>query len=189
MFPPNISFAYSNDRSEVIFRTSTETITFQISLNDVIEVNRAYYTNPALSIDAIEIPLTAAKEIGHGNHARKVYHYLNRQFVPSNGLRAGLTIHSSSSTWSSLPHDFELNPELGFEEIFFFHVSGGTNKGLQIRRGVWFDGTAIDDISGFESKDFLPVPMGYHPVVGEPNVLISYLWCYIAKYEHWEKLK
>jgi hypothetical protein len=31
--------------------------------------------------------------------------------------------------------------------------------------------------------------MGYHPVVGEPGVHISYVWVYLAKYPRWEKVK
>jgi len=31
--------------------------------------------------------------------------------------------------------------------------------------------------------------MGYHPVVGEPGVQISYVWVYLAKYPRWEKVK
>jgi 5-deoxy-D-glucuronate isomerase len=92
-------------------------------------------------------------------------------------------------TWSSLPHDFELNTEAGFEEVFFYIASGTTARGIQLGRGVWHDNSPVDAVWPFADREFGTVPMGYHPVVGEPGVQISYVWVYLAKHPRWEKVK
>ena len=53
--------------------------------------------------------------VGDGNSERDVYHFLKPN-GPAPQLRLGLTTHRGLGTWSSLPHDFELNLEPGFEE-------------------------------------------------------------------------
>lgn len=122
--------------------------------------------------------------IGKGNEKRKVCHYLTKKEAPQ--LRMGITKHLSKGSWSSLPHPFELHPELGFEECFFYLLKGG--DGIQIGRGVWSDGEKVDTMWRIRDKTFSTIPMGYHAVVGEPGVEVSYIWCYLAKKKHWEKI-
>lgn len=126
--------------------------------------------------------------VGEGNTMRNVYHYL----MPGGStktMRLGITKHSSESTWSSLPHHFELETEPGFEEVFFHILKGGSERAIQVGRGVWFDNTPVDAIWQVYNNTFSAVPMGYHPVVGEPGVKVSYVWAYLAKKDKWEKVK
>lgn len=125
--------------------------------------------------------------VGSGNSARTVFHFLYPG-GPATRLRLGQTFHDGKGTWSSLPHDFELNPELGFEEFFQYQVSGGSGSAHQVGRGVWRDGVKVDSIWTVSDGDFATIPMGYHPVVAEPEVSISYIWAYLVKFPHWEKI-
>jgi hypothetical protein len=65
--------------------------------------------------------------VGKGNEERDVIHYLKPN-GPAPELRLGITKHRGIGTWSSLPHDFELNTEPGFEEVFFHLISGEKNE-------------------------------------------------------------
>ena len=126
--------------------------------------------------------------VGVGNTQRDVYHYL-MQGGPTKTMRLGITKHSGESTWSSLPHNFELETEPGFEEVFFYMLKGGSERAIQVGRGVWFDNTQVDSIWQVYNNTFSTVPMGYHPVVGEPGVQVFYVWAYLAKKDKWEKVK
>ena len=125
--------------------------------------------------------------VGEGNAQRDVYHYLVPG-GPSPTMRLGITRHRGIGTWSSLPHHFELNTEPGFEEIFFYIASGATARGFQVGRGVWYNNRPVDAVWPIADRQFGTIPMGYHPVVGEPGVQISYVWTYLAKYPRWEKV-
>ena len=125
--------------------------------------------------------------VGSGNTAREVHHFLFPG-GPATRLRLGQTFHQGEGTWSSLPHDFELNPELGFEEFFHYQISGGSGVAHQVGRGVWRDGLEVDTVWTVSDGDFATIPMGYHPVVAEPGVKISYIWAYLVKFPHWEKI-
>ena len=61
-------------------------------------------------------------------------------------------------------------------------------KALQVGRGVWADNSKVDDVWPIHDRVFGVVPMGYHPVVGEPGVNVSYIWAYLVKANHWEKI-
>lgn len=126
--------------------------------------------------------------VGKGNAQRDVYHYL-KPGGPSPTMRLGITVHRGNGTWSSLPHDFELNTEKGFEEAFFYILKGTTKRGVQVGRGVWYDNKSVDAVWPIADHTFGTVPMGYHPVVGEPGVHVSYVWVYLAKKKKWEKVK
>lgn len=126
--------------------------------------------------------------VGEGNAQRDVYHYL-KPGGPAPTMRLGITVHRGEGTWSSLPHDFELNTEPGFEEVFFYILKGGSGKGIQVGKGVWHDNEPVDSVWPIKDKTFGTVPMGYHPVVGEPGVQVSYVWAYLAKKKEWEKIK
>lgn len=125
--------------------------------------------------------------VGEENFQRDVYHYL-KPGGPSRFLRLGITKHRGYGTWSSLPHPFELNGEPGFEEVFFYLLSGGPQRAVQIGKGVWYDGTVADDAWFVYNHSWSTIPMGYHPVVGEPHVHVSYIWAYLAKKGEWEKI-
>jgi len=125
--------------------------------------------------------------VGEGNAQRDVYHYLTPG-GPAPFLRLGITKHRGHGTWSSLPHPFELNAELGFEEVFFYLLNGEGARAIQVGKGVWCDGTPVDTAWFVRDHSWSTIPMGYHPVVGEPDVHVSYIWAYLAKEKHWEKI-
>lgn len=126
--------------------------------------------------------------VGKGNTCRDVYHWLKPGGVAPT-MRLGITKHRGEGTWSSLPHHFELNLEPGFEEVFFHLVKGGSGRAIQVGRGVWPNGEKVDTVWPIADHQFSTVPMGYHPVVGEPGVKVSYVWVYLAKHQRWEKIK
>jgi 5-deoxy-D-glucuronate isomerase len=126
--------------------------------------------------------------VGEGNHERDVYHYL-KPGGPAPTMRLGITVHRGEGTWSSLPHDFELNTEPGFEEVFFYIIKGANKRGVQVGKGVWYDNSAVDSVWQIKDHTFGTVPMGYHPVVAEPKSHVSYVWVYLAKKKSWEKVK
>lgn len=126
--------------------------------------------------------------VGEGNAQRDVYHYL-KPGGPAPTMRLGITVHRGEGTWSSLPHDFELNTEPGFEEVFFYIIDGATKRGIQVGKGVWYDNTEVDSVWQIKDHTFGTVPMGYHPVVAEPKTHVSYVWVYLAKKKSWEKVK
>ncbi len=125
--------------------------------------------------------------VGEGNAERDVYHYL-KPGGPAPELRMGITKHRGIGTWSSLPHGFELNLEPGFEEVFFYLIAGGNQRAIQVGEGVWHDGSAVMSTWFVEDHLFSTIPMGYHPVVGEPGVTVHYVWAYVCKKQAWEKI-
>lgn len=125
--------------------------------------------------------------VGEGNAQRDVYHYL-KPGGPAPSLRLGITKHRGLGTWSSLPHPFELHPEPGFEEVFFYLLEGATGRAVQVGRGVWHDMSPVDASWLVRDRSFGTIPMGYHPVVGEPGVHVSYIWAYLVKKKEWEKI-
>ncbi len=125
--------------------------------------------------------------VGSKNWQRDVYHFLTPD-GPAPTMRLGYTVHRGEGTWSSLPHDFEEQPEPGFEEIFFYRLQGGTRRAVQVGRGLWCDGTVADGIWPVFNDTFGVIPMGYHPVAGEPGVRVMYVWVYLAKKPRWEKI-
>lgn len=185
---PNLKVS-KNDDFEISFHGIGESVSYELtSGSGCIQVQNATYTYNGKE-QILDVTGKNPIVIGQGQTERKVFHYLNRQFEGNNGLRSGLTIHTKSGQWSSLPHDFELIPEPDFEEIFFYGLDGGNQRAIQVGRGVNFDFTEIDECWNVSDRDLSVIPMGYHPVVGHPNVLVSYLWAYIAKHPHWEKVK
>lgn len=154
---------------------------------DGANIRKVVYTNAGkrTTIDA-----KASKRIvvGENNWKRDVYHYLKPN-GPAPSMRLGITKHRGVATWSSLPHDFELHTEPGFEEVFFYILEGGPKKAIQVGKGVWFDNKKVDSAWLVGNKTFGVVPMGYHPVAGLPGVKVSYVWVYLAKKKKWEKVK
>jgi len=173
----------SGENNELVFKSKTEKATIQIIDNDIESVSYEF-NNQVFNIEKNERHHII---VGDGNAKRDVYHYLRpNSFAPT--MRLGITKHIGFGTWSSLPHEFELNTEPGFEEIFFYLLEGTTQKAIQRGKGVWYSNEPIDDAWLVEDRKFGTVPMGYHPVVGEPGVHVSYIWVYLCKKQEWEKI-
>lgn len=179
----------TGEKSRLVFETDGEKA--EVSIDEDNTITKVVFTDSKGV--TVEITPSSAKrvEVGEESWARDVYHYLVPG-GPAPSMRLGITKHRGAGTWSSLPHDFELNTEEGFEEVFFHMLDGGlkgeTPRAWQRGRGVWFDNSAVDDMWPVENRTFSTIPMGYHPVVGEPGVTVSYIWVYLAKNKHWEKI-
>ena len=169
--------------NELIFSTETEKAIVQIVDSDIESV-KYEYNNQSFLIDKKERHHIV---VGKGNAQRNVYHYL-KPGGPAPMMRLGITKHIGEGTWSSLPHDFELNTEPGFEEVFFYLLKGTTQKAIQRGKGVWYTNESVDGAWVVDDRTFGTVPMGYHPVVGEPGVHVSYIWIYLCKKPEWEKI-
>jgi len=167
----------------LVFETDVEKAEVHINDNDISKV--IHITNDSQII--IEKSQGYHLVVGEGNTQRDVYHYL-KPAGPSLLLRLGITIHRGLGTWSSLPHDFELQTEPGFEEVFFYLLQGGSKKAIQVGRGMWCDGSVVDEVWLVKDHSWSTIPMGYHPLVGEPGVKVSYIWAYLAKKKEWEKI-
>jgi 5-deoxy-D-glucuronate isomerase len=176
--------------TEIRFNGDRESISYVLgATTGLLSVVSAQYVDCLGREFNIDVSLTSGISIGQGPTQRKVFHYLDKQHSPNQGLRSGLTVHAAPGQWSSLPHDFELVPEQGFEEIFYYGLDGGLRRAIQVSKGVLHDLTKIDDCEFVEDRTWAVIPMGFHPIVGLPDVSVSYLWAYIAKAPHWEKVK
>jgi 5-deoxy-D-glucuronate isomerase len=102
-------------------------------------------------------------------------------------MRLGLTVHRGNRTWSSLPNDFELNMNPGFEDVSFYMLNGATRRGVQVRKRVRFNNKSMDSVWSINNQTFGKVSMGYHPLVGEAGVHVAYALEYLAKNKSWEK--
>jgi 5-deoxy-D-glucuronate isomerase len=173
------------EKDKLIFEAAGERAEVYLRGGDISKVVFSLLGQPAVTINP---DAAQALVVGEGNAQRDVYHYL-RPGGPAPTMRLGITKHRGEGTWSSLPHDFELNTEPGFEEVFFYILKGKTARGIQVGKGVWFDNSPVDAVWPIRHETFGTVPMGYHPVVGEPGVHVSYVWVYLAKKKAWEKLK
>ena len=169
--------------NELIFNAGTEKAILHITDNDIESVNYEY-NKQKFKIEKKERHHIV---VGKGNSKRDVYHYL-MPGGPAPMMRLGITKHIGQGSWSSLPHDFELNTEPGFEEVFFYLLNGSTQKAIQRGKGVWHTNEPVDDGWLVDDRTFGTVPMGYHPVVGEPGVKVSYIWVYLCKKLEWEKI-
>jgi 5-deoxy-D-glucuronate isomerase len=189
-----MSYSWSNEKkldtlqvsgngNELLFYTPTEKARVILENNLIKRVIFQSHDNEV----TIEESQCSHITVGSGNMCRDVYHFLKPK-GPAPTMRLGLTRHQGKNTWSSLPHDFELNTEPGFEEVFFYMLEGGSQRAVQVGKGVWYDNSSVDGIWQVKDKTFCTIPMGYHPVVGEPNVQVSYVWAYLAKYPRWEKI-
>jgi len=165
------------------FETNSEKASIYIKDNDIEKV--IYKEND------VETVVTKADRyhivVGKDNVQRDVFHYL-KPGGPASQMRLGITKHIGKGTWSSQPHDFELNTEPGFEEVFFYMLEGATQTAIQRGKGVWSNNELVDDAWLVKDRSFSTIPMGYHPVVGEPNVHVSYIWVYLCKKPEWEKI-
>lgn len=192
MYPFNNKDNLPNLKSEgqedvLIYRTQSEKATVYLnSQGDILNVLHNDLTTGETTI--INHDQARYVVVGEGNHTRDVYHHLRPNKKSHLQLRLGLTIHRGKGTWSSLPHSFENFPQPGFEETFFYLLRGGTQRGVQIGRGQWCDGSEVDAVWRISDRTFSVIPLGYHPVVGEPDVEVRYIWAYLAKKKEWEKI-
>jgi 5-deoxy-D-glucuronate isomerase len=173
----------SGDNNQLIFQTGSETATVYLEKGDIKKVICK------LGNDEVVHSMEGRHHIvvGEGSTQRDVYHYL----TPSNTngeIRLGITKHCHENSWSSLPHPFELNTEPGFEEVFFYILKGGSERAIQRGEGVWYNNEKVNDCWLIENQTFGTIPMGYHPVVGEPGVKVAYIWAYLCKKQEWEKI-
>ena len=187
------TLSYDANDSEVIFETVAERVVVTVP-----DVDRYFdASNFVISHERVETGVgrrTFSGDegqhliVGEGNTARDVYHWVSSSTGLPGGLRVGLTVHRGPGTQSSLPHDFELDLEIGFEEVFYYLISGGhRNQAVQVGLGLWHDGRRTDSVWSVSDKSFSVIPMGYHPVLSEPLTTVSYVWAYICKWSHWEK--
>lgn len=167
----------------LVYETKTEKAEVCISNGDISKVV-CHYKGVSIGIDKKDSHYLS---VGDGNTRRDVYHYI-KPGGPLPFLRLGITKHCDLGTWSSLPHPFELKPEPGFEEIFFYILEGGQEKAIQVGRGMWCDGSKVDAVWRVQNNSWSTIPMGCHPVVAEPDVHVSYIWAYLAKKKEWEKI-
>ena len=168
----------------LIFNTTDEKAVVKISADNDIEYVDYYLNDIHHHIDKAERKHLV---IGKENFKRDVYHYLLPQTFAKH-MRLGITKHLGEGTWSSLPHDFELNLEPGFEEVFFYLINGGSGRAIQVGNGVWCNNEKVDLSWIVKDRTCSVVPMGYHPVGAEPNVSVSYIWVYLCKKSEWEKV-
>src|SRR3989338_7448426 len=182
------TLAVQEKDSRLFFSTSLEEAEVIISKQNRIErvIHRDLINEKEFQVNPDE---SHAIVVGSGNCERDVHHFLLPSNEPHLQIRLGQTFHRGEGTWSSLPHDFENYPESGFEEVFYYLLSGGTKKAIQVGRGLWDDGSAVDAIWAVKDRQFSNIPMGFHPVVGEPGVQVGYIWAYLAKKKEWEKVK
>lgn len=173
----------NGDNNVLVFQTETEKAEVYLKGMDIEKV--------VCTVKGVRTEILNSQAhhivVGEGNAQRDVYHYLKPK-GPAPEMRLGITKHCGIGSWSSLPHPFELNPELGFEEVFFYLTEGGSKKGIQVGKGVWHDGSQVDEVWPFQDKSWSTIPMGYHPVVGEPGVKVHYVWAYLVKKPAWEKI-
>ena len=74
------------------------------------------------------------------------------------------------------------------EDLKFNLLKNKPSQANQVGKGVWHNFKKVDSAWKVNNKSFSQIPMGYHPVVGLPNVKVSYIWAYLAKYKRWEKI-
>jgi len=169
--------------SKLIFKTDTEEAEVYLEGTDISRVVFRHDNQETVIQNKDSYHIV----VGEGNAQRDVYHFL-KPSGPAPQLRLGITKHRGTGTWSSLPHDFELNLEPGFEEVFFYLISGGNQRAIQVGEGMWQNGERVQATWFVHDHSFGTVPMGYHPVVGEPGVSVNYVWVYVCKKQAWEKI-
>jgi hypothetical protein len=115
--------------------------------------------------------------------ARRVYEFIGKD----SGLdfRLGLTIHEARGTWSSEPHDFELEAlkslkPMRFWEQFAYITDPPNEWGIQIRQG-FLNGEFMQDQQVIRDRDILSIPLGVHMVTAGPGVKLAYIWVYQAE--------
>lgn len=180
----SLKVEFNEKENELIFTSPGEKAVVKINGDNDIE-----YVVYSFNGENHRVDINERKHltIGEENFKREVYHYLMpRTFA--HHMRLGITKHANPGTWSSLPHDFELHPEPGFEEVFFYLIQGGSGRAIQVGKGVWCNNEQVDGAWIVKDRTISVVPMGYHPVGAEPHVNVSYIWVYLCKKPEWEKV-
>jgi 5-deoxy-D-glucuronate isomerase len=181
---PNLRGVYDKNK-QILISTKDEILKIILKKNDVHKVYYKNKENPQFEL--LKSSHYKKKIIGKKYFRRKVVHFLYSK-SDNFKLRAGITYHSGEGSWSSLPHKFENNLEKGFEEFFFYLLKNAPFEAIQVGRGIWHNSKKVNSAWKVGNKTFSQIPMGYHPVVGLPNVRVAYIWAYIAKYKRWEKI-
>ena len=166
------------DKEELRFKTKTEEATVLISADN--RIKEVVHKELKGGKEKWVLPASAHHlVVGEGNWQRDVYHFLTPSSLAHLQLRLGLTVHRGEGTWSSLPHTFENYPEAGFEEMFFYLLSGGNSNAIQVGRGMWADGSKVDAVWPVQDRVFSVIPMGYHPLSASPvskSVISGPIW-------------
>ena len=152
-----------------------------------VDIYKSEVGEPARLVRSLSCDPMQRYRRGNGVSLRDVWHIVKKSHC--SGLRLGLTVHASF--FSSTPHTFELAPERGFEEVFYFMIDDNA-KVLLEGAGLWADGEPVDDAWPVVGGQFAQIPMGYHRVAVLPGFSaqaprVSYVWCYICTKEEWEK--
>lgn len=189
---PTLQFGF--ERGRLWFQTATEFISIALPASGFSREPSDFIVTRAVTGDESFQETFEGSEchhllVGKDNHVRNVYHWIAGERALRGGLRVGLTVHAGSGFQSSLPHLFELEPTPDFQEVFFYMIEGGANaRAVQIGTGLWHDGTSVNDAWLVGNHDFSVIPMGYHPVLAEPDTEVSYCWAYVCSNSAWEKL-
>jgi 5-deoxy-D-glucuronate isomerase len=181
---PNLK-AFFDKKEQIFISTKNEEIKVLLKKNNIDKVY--YKNNEDLKFNLLKKSKFKVKIIGEKYFKRKVIHFLYHKF-DNFKLRVGVTHHIGEGSWSSLPHKFENRLEKGFEEFFFYLLKNKPEQAIQVGKGVWHNFKKVDSAWKVNNKSFSEIPMGYHPVVGLPNVKVSYVWAYLAKHKRWEKI-
>jgi 5-deoxy-glucuronate isomerase len=114
-----------------------------------------------------------AIETGAGNWLRTVRTLLGPDDAAGR-LIVGETINPPGN-WSSYPphkHDREAPPdEVALEEVYYYRFEPAGGFAVQV---VYGDGGESARI--VHDGDAVPIPSGYHPLVGAPGYALYYLW-------------
>jgi 5-deoxy-D-glucuronate isomerase len=115
---------------------------------------------------------------------REVYEYVGcNSGLP---IRAGLTVHTYSGTWSSWPaHEFETQSLMAptplyprFEEVFAFVTQPMGMWGIQVSSPARTDTRYEAGVRAFTDRQITYPILGAHPVVAAPGTRLAYLWIY-----------
>lgn len=172
------------EKNTITLSAANETALIEISQGKIVTIDHKFnHTNKRFEKPTKDII------IGERAFRRRVEHFVLKGSNTNNLMRIGQTFHlGDGGTWSSLPHDFENTPEPGFEELFIYLLDGGSKRAIQVGKGLLHTGEPIDACWTVNHMDISQIPMGYHPVVGEPDVIVSYIWCYLCTKDEWEKI-
>lgn len=138
--------------------------------------------------DDLDFILWEKGELEDGTR-RYVYPLFNDPALP---FRAGLTLHATKGTWSSLPHEFEreeiLTPRpMPFYEKFAYVTQEPGGWGIQTRIGHLFtdyhpleltEQRWVNDTVTIRDRDIIDIPLGSHSFTAGPGVLAGYFWVY-----------
>lgn len=129
-------------------------------------------------------------QIGEGHYRRVVREVLGGE-GRSQVLRVGETVNPVGC-WSSWPHhEFAADATLAprFEEVFLYFTKPKSGWAIQVRDGLFSDGSKVSDSIVVRNGDAAIMPLGDHPVVAGVDSQLLYVWCYLSpipkRYAKW----